>query len=261
MSPKLNEISVSVNLKAYQLAYQFALEQDTLAKGKQVYLNTLAIYAVRDFLEEFSFETDLEAGDSWNAAIRCFHDVADLLIPNIGKIECRPILPGETTVFPPELEDRIGYVVVKFQEELSQVQLLGYYPTIEPESSQELQITELEPIENLIDYLFRLELANDYMNSDDEVAVKVKEKFDTRSIPEIVAQLERIYRTCDESDRRHVASDFLTGLTGAVREISDKSQVRSFRAKSDDFDEDNEEDLTDLAEDLLDKLSEIWGRD
>jgi len=253
--------TIELTLENHQVAKKFAIQQDTTEKAKQVYLNTLAVSAVETFLEEISFPPDLEAGDSWNAAIRCFHDVADLLIPDIGKIECRPVLPGETTISLPTevLEDRIAYVIVQFQEELNQVQLLGYYPTIDPESYQELQITKLKPIENLIDYLFRLELANDYMNSDDEVAVQVREIFTTKSIPEIVAQLERIYRICDESDRRHVAGDFLTKLTSGGREISHIISVRSIRLKSDDFDEENEEDLTDLAEDLLDKLSEIWG--
>jgi hypothetical protein len=256
--------TISLTPEHHQIAKKFATQQDTIEKAKQVYLNTLAVFAVETFLEEISFPSELEAGDSWNAAIRCFHNVADLLIPDIGKIECRPVLSGETKISLPVevLEDRIAYVAVQFEEELDRVQLLGYHPTLDPESSsQELEISQLEPIEDLIDYLFRLELANDYINSDDEVADKVREIFDTKSIPEIVAQLERIYRTCDESDRRHIAGDFLIGLTGAVKENSQTSSVRSFRAKSADFDEDNEEDLTDLAEDLLDKLSEIWGND
>jgi Protein of unknown function (DUF1822) len=236
---------------------------DTTKKAKQLYLNTLAVLAVETFLEEISFPADLEAGDSWNPGIRCFHDVADLVIPDLGKIECRPILPEETNLSLPieVVEDRIAYVAVRFQEQLDRVQLLGYHPTLDPNSPfHELEISQLKPIENLIDYLFRLELANDYINSDDEVADKVREIFDTKSIPEIVAQLERIYRTCDEFDRRHLAGDFLTGLTGVAKETSQTRSVRSFSSESFDLDED-QEDLTDLAEDLLDKLSEIWGDD
>jgi hypothetical protein len=250
--------TIELTPEHHQVAKKFAIQQDTTEKAKQVYLNTLAVFAVETFLEEISFPPDLEAGDSWNAGIRCFHDVADLLIPDIGKIECRPILPGDTKVSLPieVLEDRIAYVAVQFQEELDRVQLLGYHPTLDPESpSQELEISQLEPIEDLIDYLFRLELAI----NDDDVVAKVREKFDPKSISEIVAQLERIYRTCDELDRRHVAGDFLTELTGKVKETSQTSSVRNFRSESSDFDEDNEEDLTDLAEALLDKLSEIWG--
>jgi hypothetical protein len=250
--------TIALTPEHHQIAKKFAIQQDTTEKAKQVYLNTLAVLAVETFLEEISFPADLEVRDSWNAAIRCFHNVADLLIPDLGKIECRPILPGETIVSLPTevLEDRIAYIAVQFQEELKQVQLLGYHPTLEPESpSHELEISQLEPIENLIDYLFRLELAI----NDDDVVAKVREKFDPKSISEIVAQLERIYRTCDEFDRRHVAGDFLTELTGKVKETSQTSSVRNFRSESSDFDEDNEEDLTDLAEALLDKLSEIWG--
>mgnify|MGYP006369094735 CR=1 FL=1 len=258
--------TITLTSEHHQVAKKFAIQQDTTEKAKQVYLNTLAVFAVETFLEEISFPPDLQAGNSWNAAIRCFHNVADLVIPDLGKIECRPILPEETNLSLPieVLEDRIAYVAVQFQEELDRVQLLGYHPTLDPNlPSHQLEISQLEPIENLIDYLFRLELAI----NDDEIVAKVGEKFDTKSISEIVAQLERIYRTYDELDRRYVASDYLTGLTGVVQENSQTSSVRSsrskrsFRSNSNDFDEDNEEDLTDLAQDLFDKLSEIWGDD
>lgn len=252
--------TIKLTPEHHQVAKKFAIQQDTTEKAKQVYLNTLAVLAVETFLEEISFPPDLEAGDSWNAGIRCFHDVADLLIPDLGKIECRPILPGDTTISLPieVLEDRIAYVAVQFQEELDRVQLLGYHPTLDPESpSQELEISQLEPIEDLIDYLFRLELA---INNDDVVA-KVREKFDTKSISEIVAQLERIYRTCNESDRRFIAGDYLTGLKGVAKENSQIDPVRSLRSKSSPVDKVNEEDLIDLADDLINKLSEIWGDD
>lgn len=252
--------TIALTPENHQVAKKFAIQQDNTEKAKQVYLNTLAVLAVKTFLEEISFPPDLEAGDSWNAGIRCFHDVADLLIPDLGKIECRPILPGDTKVSLPieVLEDRIAYIAVRFQEELDQVQLLGYHPTLDPNlPSHQLEISQLEPIENLIDYLFRLELAI----NDDEIVAKVGEKFDTKSISEIVAQLERIYRTSDESDRRHLAGDFLTGLTGKVKETSPTRLLRSFSSKSFALDQDNEEDLTDLAQDLFDKLSEIWGDD
>ena len=257
----IQEFYYTINLTAehHQVAKKFAVQQDTTEKAKQVYLNTLAVFAVEAFLEEISFPTDLEAGDSWNAAVRCFHDVADLLIPELGKIECRPILPGETKVsLPTELEDRIAYVIVQFQEQLNQIQLLGYYPTLDPTSpSQDLEISQLEPIENLIDYLFRLELANNYMvDSNNEVAVKVREVFNNKSIPEIVAQFERIYRTEDELDRRFVLADFLRGLTQNKKDSYQPEIVRGLKKELADDD-----DLTDLAETILDKLSEIWRED
>lgn len=252
--------TIDLTAEHHQVAKNFAVQQDTTEKAKQVYLNTLAVFAVEAFLEEISFPADLEVGDSWNAAIRCFHDIADLLIPDLGKIECRPILPGETKVsLPTELEDRIAYVIVQFQEELNSCQLLGYYPTLDPISpAQELEISQLEPTENFIDYLFRLELGNDYIIGEAEEAVKVRERLESKSIPEIVAQFERIYRTEDEFDRRFVLADYLRGSTQNKKDSYQPEVVRGLKQELPD---DNEEDLTDLAENILDKLSEIWGDD
>lgn len=153
-------IEISLNPQEHNIAHQFALEQDTPQKGKQVYLNTLAIFATRNFLEWLGIESDLEIGYSWNPAIRCFDDVADLVIPNLGKLECRPVLLGENIIsLPVEVtEDRIAYVAVQFQEQLNEVQLLGFYPAtiLQP---QEIKIANLQPIETLIDYIDRLESA------------------------------------------------------------------------------------------------------
>lgn len=80
--------------------------------------------------------------------------------------------------------------------------------------------------------------------------------FDTKSIPEIVAQFERIYRTEDELDRRFVLADFFRGLT---QNKKDSYQPEVVRGLKQELPNDNEEDLTDLAENILDKLSEIWG--
>ena len=154
-----NEIlSLSINTKEHDLARQFALEQDTPQKGKQVYLNTLAILATHDLLEWLGIESDLEIGDSWNPAVRCFHDVADLVIPDLGIIECRPVLPGETIIsLPVEVtEDRIAYIAVQFQEQLNEVQLLGFCPATDPQP-EVIEIASLEPIETLIDYIDQLE--------------------------------------------------------------------------------------------------------
>lgn len=77
-------------------------------------------------------------------------------MPNIGKLECRPVLPGETAlVLPPEVtEDRIGYVAVQFNQKLDQVQLLGFSPAIASlEPPEKIQVAELQSLDALIDNL------------------------------------------------------------------------------------------------------------
>lgn len=265
-STQEHHLTIPLNPTAHQIALKFAGEQDNPAKGKQVYLNTLAVLAVRDFLSEISFETDLDSGDSWNPAVRCFHDVADLVIPELGKVECRPILANETTLTLPQevRENRIAYIVVRFSEQLQEVQLLGFVPATHLERALTiLEIDEVEgspsllqPIEELIDYLFSLELGNDFLNSDDPVAIAVREKERLRSRTQIIAELKQIFKDVEPFEQRAKAAEIL-------RSERDSDLALTFRVSQDDpnqtlVNEDNL-DLEDLAEDLLDKLAEIWG--
>lgn len=154
-----NEIAlleVPLGIEAHRLARQFAAEQYTPQKRKQVYLNTLAVYAVHRYLQWLQVDTDLSCSDSWHPVLRNRWDVADLFIPGIGKLECRPVLPGETAfALPLEVtEDRIGYIGVQFSEQLDYVQLLGFAKAMATAiSPQQLFISELQPLEKLPDYL------------------------------------------------------------------------------------------------------------
>jgi hypothetical protein len=170
-------LTVPLGREAHTLAEQFAAQQATPQKGKQVYLNTLAVYAVHSYLKWLQIETDLSQGDSWHPGLQGVFDVADLVLPGVGKIECRPVLPGETTfVVPPPLTDnRIGYVAVQFSERLDEVQLLGFCPaTVSSDlseqftssadapnvanaalslSQQQFAIANLQPLDDLLDYI------------------------------------------------------------------------------------------------------------
>lgn len=251
-------ITVPLEKEAHLWARGFAAEQATPDKGKRVYLNTLAVYAVQSFLKWLQIETDLEDADSWHPIARSLFNVADLVIPNLGKLECRPVLIGENVLtLPPEvMEDRIGYIAVGFQEQLNEVQLLGFAPALEPGNVlTQLPITNLQPLENLIDYLYRLELANEYLQSNDEVAIQMRERLTEQYLSEIVAQLERIYRTCDKDEWRFIGGNLLAGTitTGGVYEKNTASVV-----DREGLDEEQQIDFQDLAEELLDKLGEIW---
>jgi len=188
-------LTITLNNESREIAHKFALEQNTTQKSKEVYLNTLAVLAVQSFLEWIGVENDLETSDSWHPAVRCFHNLADLVIPNIGKLECRPVMEEETIIsLPLEVtEDRIAYIGVLFQEQLNKVQLLGFY-LAENQQPTEIKVADLEPIETLIDFIDRLESANSFLESNDETVTKVREILGNHPISEIVAKFERIYR-------------------------------------------------------------------
>lgn len=115
-------------------------------------MNTLAVYAVHRYLKWLGIETDLSQSDSWHPVLRNRLNVADLVVSDIGKLECCPVLPGETTIsLSPEVtEDRIGYIAVQFDERLDQVQLLGFTKAA---VAGVFQISRLRSLDELIDEL------------------------------------------------------------------------------------------------------------
>jgi hypothetical protein len=150
-------LTIPLGRDAHRLAEQFAAQQATLLKGKRVYLNTLAVYAVHCYLSWRQVETDLTQGDSWHSGLRTLFDVADLFLLGFGKLECRPVLPGETTFrLPPEtIDDRIGYVAVQLNERLDQAQLLGFALAIASQDPPErMRVSELKPLDRFLDYIY-----------------------------------------------------------------------------------------------------------
>ena len=151
-------LTVLLDKHAHRYAQQFAAQQATPQKGKQVYLNTLAVYAVHSYLKWLPIETALHQSDCWHPGLRAIFDLADLVLPSIGKLECRPLLPTEQAlVLPPEVTDnRIGYVAVQFREQLDQVQLLGFVPgSAMSKSPEPIPVAQLQSLDSLIDAIHR----------------------------------------------------------------------------------------------------------
>lgn len=251
-------LGVPITTRGREYAKKFAAEQITTAKKTRVYLNTLAVYAVHEYLKITEIETNLEASDSWHPVMRQFHDVADLVIPNLGTLECRPVLPGETRIMlPPEVtEERIGYLFVRFNEELTEAKLLGFLPMFDPEDApEEIAIDELKPLESLFDCLIRLEDANNsWSMGQDEVFVRVNEKLEAESREGLIAKLEWIYRSKEKFEWRLAAAELLKSYSGETRQYAEslKNTAREDIGGSGDI------KLDDLAENLMEKLAEIW---
>ncbi|MGD2180420.1 DUF1822 family protein [Lusitaniella coriacea] len=150
----MNNIScnVSLSLEAHARAKRFQRYHTNPQKAKQVYLNTLAVYAVDNYLQCQGFETDWVASDSTHPVFQALMDIADLKVKDCGKIECRPVLPNSDKLYiPPEVwaeigDERRGYVAVQFTESLREATLLGFVDKVEAE---ELSLSELQSIEQL----------------------------------------------------------------------------------------------------------------
>ncbi len=145
-------LPVPLTLKAHHTALMFYQQHSDAHKAKQVYLNTLAIDAVRAYLSWLGIATDLQASDSWNPALQALADVADLEIPGQGRLECRPVLPGATVCYvsPEAWSNRIGYIAVLLDADLQTATLLGFVPSVDAE---ELPLERLQSIVTLLDIL------------------------------------------------------------------------------------------------------------
>lgn len=143
---------VALTSTAHQLADKFCQLQGTLPQAEQVYLNTLAVCAVNDYLQKLGFATDLAASDSQDAIMQTVLDVADLLVKNCGKLECRVVQPeAEVVCIPEEVwHERIGYVAVQFNESLDEAMLLGFVAKV---SSREFPLNQLQSLADLPEYL------------------------------------------------------------------------------------------------------------
>ncbi|MFB2970201.1 DUF1822 family protein [Aerosakkonema sp. BLCC-F183] len=144
--------TVPLGLAAHAKAQQFKQSFSDPTKAKQIYLNTLAVYAVKVYLEYREFETNWEGSDSCDRTSQTFLDVADLVVLDCGKLECRPVLPGAEFVTIPEEVwlERIGYVAVQFNESLREAKILGF---VESVTTREIPLDRLRDIAELPEYI------------------------------------------------------------------------------------------------------------
>ncbi|WP_299415424.1 DUF1822 family protein [Acaryochloris sp. IP29b_bin.148] len=147
-----DSLALPITQFARQTAQEFGQQQSTPEKAQQVYLNTLAVCAVKNYFNLMDIPCNLEASDSWNPVIRLYADVADLVVTGIGRLECRPVLPQDLTCsLPPEVWlDRIGYVAVMIDESNYQARLLGFTTSV---IEGDIILKQLQPLESLLAHL------------------------------------------------------------------------------------------------------------
>ncbi|MEB3356129.1 MAG: DUF1822 family protein [Synechococcales bacterium] len=162
-------IEIPLGISAWDIADRFADAQSSSTKAAQVRRNTLAVLAVRDYLTWHEIETNIAASDCWNPAVRMMEDVADLVLPNLGRVECRPVAPGEATCELPmeTLMERMGYFWVELDLDASVARLVGFAePTFEEDVlSVTLQREQLASLDQFHAFLGRREKIAALINS------------------------------------------------------------------------------------------------
>ncbi|MEH1797283.1 DUF1822 family protein [Nostoc sp.] len=146
-------LTVSLALEAHNKANEYLKRhKSNPQKAKQIYLNTLVIYAVVFYLHCRGYQTDWKASDSADTIMQSLMDVADLVVKGYGKIECRPVLPNSETMYVPQeaWSDRICYVAVQLDESLREATILGFVEKVETEN---VSLSELRSLDDFPFYL------------------------------------------------------------------------------------------------------------
>lgn len=131
---KEKSIPLPITYEARRIADNFAAQQPTRSKKRQVYLNTLAVCVANNYMEMMGIPTDLKGSDSWNPVLRLCDDVADLKLALLGHLECRPIetvseAESETVLChlsEEMLDDRIGCLIIEMDLVRKRANLLGF---------------------------------------------------------------------------------------------------------------------------------------
>ncbi|MTJ55851.1 DUF1822 family protein [Anabaena sp. UHCC 0253] len=168
--------SVALSTEAHGIAQEYSQGISNPDKRQQIYLNTLAVYAVDNYLQCMGFETDWQGSYSCDFLVIQLMNVADLEVKNLGKLECRPVLPkAEVCEIPPEVwEDRIGYVAVEFNSDLKEAKILGF--TLQAEA--EVPLSQLQSLEDFLLYLSELEIAKSPQHEESSNLVKIGQWLD-----------------------------------------------------------------------------------
>ncbi len=127
----LSAASLPLALTAHRRAQDFQRRHTVPAVQKRVYLNTLAAYAGATYLERRGYDIDWSQSYSHDPAQQTLLDVADVMVSGVGRLECRPVLPGASAMTIPAAvsSDRIAYLAIYLDASLRQATLLGFTAT------------------------------------------------------------------------------------------------------------------------------------
>ncbi len=144
--------SVALTQSVHRLANQLAKQQSNPEKAEQIYLNTLTVHAVNFYCQCMGIETDLQEINSRNLVKSNPPDVADLSLKKLGTLKCLPVGSESQVVKIPSgvRKNPIGYLVVQFNESLTEGTLLGFVKTVK---TSELPLIQLGSLEDFLDQI------------------------------------------------------------------------------------------------------------
>ncbi|EDX71864.1 hypothetical protein MC7420_6950 [Coleofasciculus chthonoplastes PCC 7420] len=138
--------SVALTKSVHYLANQSAKQQSNPEIAQQVYFNTLTVHTVNFYCQCMGIETNLLERCSQDLVASTSPEVADLSLKNIGTLKCIPVgSESQVVKIPAEVrENQIGYLVVQFNESLTEGTLLGFAKTVKTSELPFIQLGSLE---------------------------------------------------------------------------------------------------------------------
>lgn len=224
------KFTVPLGIHDFQLAQQFSIRQKNPEKNRQVFLNTLAVLAVNFYCQCLELETDIEQSYSWDSNTQILMDVADLKIRNLGRLECRPILSGESVCYvPPEVWfDRVGYVIVEIDEETKTATLLGFVERVEEE---EIFLSQISPLEELINLLLtRTALSYSEQIKDSENEQNFETISPVENLQKLRDKLESLFTKDWDKPEKLLASSHRS-ISSSQNQQSSSSEIKVSKAK------------------------------
>jgi Protein of unknown function (DUF1822) len=190
-------IEIPLPEAAHRWAQMFASKQLDVPSGKQVYYNTLSVFAVDEYLQQLGIATDLQGSDSWYPGLTSRPDAADLKLPNIGKIECRPIFAEDVRLQLPESipSSNIGYIAVQLNDALDTAVLVGYSPILKDDLERSIDFDELKPMADLANYLGKIRDGYSVFDTqaDSEIITTLLSQIDTYLLSSFIAKSVSIH--------------------------------------------------------------------
>lgn len=144
---------ISLTLSMWKKAKDFADRQAHYQKAQQVYLNTLAVLSVDQYLQRSGFQTDLANSNGYDLTMQTMLDNAELNLPEYGLIDCRPIAPSDQFLrIPDEVQAStiMLHLAVPISKDFHSAKLLGFTPAVKTEK---ILLTDLQPLVNLPSFL------------------------------------------------------------------------------------------------------------
>jgi hypothetical protein len=136
------KLSILIGTTAHAAADRISRLQPDDDKALRIYANVLAVYAVHAYLQWLEIDSSLEESESLHPVVAMFGDVADLLLPGLGSLECRLVdRDAEVVHLPSAKVERLGCVVLRMAggwddiEDLTELEIVGFAPSLAPEIS------------------------------------------------------------------------------------------------------------------------------